>query len=46
MRAKTRLPLSLALFGLLPPRYARLTGLLVKSPPSLPAGARRLRNRG
>jgi pimeloyl-ACP methyl ester carboxylesterase len=46
MRAKTRLPLSLALFGLLPSRYARLTGLLVKSPPALPARGRRLRNRG
>jgi pimeloyl-ACP methyl ester carboxylesterase len=34
MRAKTRLPLSLALFGLLPPSYARLTGLVVKSPPT------------
>jgi pimeloyl-ACP methyl ester carboxylesterase len=34
MRARTRLPLSLALFRLLPPRYARLTGLVVKSPPA------------
>ena len=32
MRAKTRLPLSLALFNLLPPRYARLSGLVVRSP--------------
>jgi pimeloyl-ACP methyl ester carboxylesterase len=33
MRAKTRLPLSLALFNLLPPSYARLSGLVVKSLP-------------
>jgi pimeloyl-ACP methyl ester carboxylesterase len=32
MRAKTRLPLSLALFNLLPPTYARMSGLVVKSP--------------
>jgi pimeloyl-ACP methyl ester carboxylesterase len=32
MRAKTRLPLSLALFNLLPPRFARTSGLVVKSP--------------
>ena len=32
MRAKTRLPLSLALFNLLPPRFARLSGLVVRSP--------------
>ena len=34
MRAKTRLPLSLALFHLLPPQYARLSGLVVKMPPA------------
>ena len=46
MRAKTRLPLSLALFDLLPPRYARLTGLVVKSPPTPPGSEGRLKPRG
>jgi pimeloyl-ACP methyl ester carboxylesterase len=46
MHAKTRLPLSLALFALLPPRYARLSGLVVKSPPTPPAGGHRLKRRG
>ena len=41
MHAKTRLPLSLALFALLPPRYARMSGLVVKSPPTPPAGGHR-----
>jgi len=32
MRAKTRLPLALAMFGLLPPQYERVTGLRVLVP--------------
>jgi len=46
MHAKTRLPLSLALFQLLPPQYARVTGLVVKSPPTPRCGGSRFRPRG
>ena len=46
MRAKTRLPLSLALFGLLPSRYARLNGLVVKAPPPHSGSGRQFRSHG
>jgi hypothetical protein len=46
MHVGTRLPLSLALFRLLPPRYARLSGLVVKTPPTPTGGGSRVRPRG